>query len=269
MLYISDFKKMKEAQKKITMLTAYDYISGHIAEQSNVDIILVGDSLGMVIQGNKTTIDVTLQDMIYHAKAVRKGAMETFILVDMPYMSYHLTLKETKANAARIMIETGANAVKIEGASQSRLDTIKALLDCEIPVCAHLGLTPQSINKFGQYSVQGKSDKAQDCIIKEAKHLEDSGTFMLVLECVPEKLGKAISKEVGIPVIGIGAGRYTDGQVLVWHDLLGLSKMTPKFVKQYSDTKVFIEEGIKRFVSEVKEGHFPSMEQIYYPINEE
>ena len=265
MILINDFQKQKQTKDKITMLTAYDYISALIAEQSGVDIILVGDSSGMVMQGNKTTIGVSLNDMLQYGKAVRKGAENTFLLVDMPYMSYHLDLNDTKINASKIMIETRANAVKIEGGTKSRIEVIKALQDCEIPVCGHLGLTPQSINVYGSYGVRGKSEEAQE-ILQAAKEIEKAGAFMLVLECVPEELGKIVSTELKIPVIGIGAGRFTDGQVLVWHDILGLSEMTAKFVKQYVDAKVFIMDGVKQYVSEVKEGKFPQKEHIYYPI---
>ena len=263
MKIIKNFFEMKTQQDPIVMLTAYDYISAKICEKSGIDIILVGDSLGMVFQGNKSTLSVTIEDMIYHGKAVRKGASETFLLVDMPYMSYHLDIKTSKANAARIMIETEANALKIEGGSSSRIDVIKALIDCEIPVVAHLGLTPQSINLLGEYKVQGKDSESQEEIIEKALLLESAGAFMLVLECVPEELGRKITEQLKIPVIGIGAGRYTDGQVLVWHDLLGLSEISPKFSKQYADVNNVISKAIDSYSKEVKNGIFPDNKNVY------
>ena len=264
---IGDFKKMKKTEEKITMLTAYEYIAGLLAEQSGIDIILVGDSLGMVVQGQKTPIGVGLPDVIYHAKAVRKGAKDTFLIVDMPYMTYHLSINEAKANAAEIMIKTQANAVKIEGDSAGRIDVIRALIDCEIPVCGHIGLTPQSINMYDGYTVQAKGKKEQEKLVESAIAIDAAGAFMLVLECIPEELGKKISKEISIPVIGIGAGRFTDGQVLVWHDILGLCEKTPKFVKQYLNLKKMISESIKEYVSDVKECQFPEKTNVYYPMD--
>lgn len=266
MKHIVDFIKMKKESMPITMLTAYDYMSGVICQVSGVDIILVGDSLGMVFQGKTNTISVSVDDIVYHSKIVRKGADNTFVIADMPYGSYHLNLYDTKKNALKIMIEGQANAVKIEGGSQNRIDVIKSLVDCEIPVCGHLGLTPQSINKFGDYKVQGKDENSSDLIFKQAKEIEQAGSFMLVLECIPERLGKEISETLNIPVIGIGAGRYTDGQVMVWNDILGLSNLTPKFVKKYVDLKSVIETNVKSYLDEVKENKFPSKNNVYYPI---
>jgi 3-methyl-2-oxobutanoate hydroxymethyltransferase len=265
---IDDFYKMKEEGKQITMLTAYDYSSGQIAEMSEIDIILIGDSLGMVIQGNSTTIDVTLNDVIYHTKAVRKGAPNTYLITDLPYMTYHLDINTTKANAAKIMIETKANSVKIEGGTQSRIDAIKAIIDCEIPVCGHLGLTPQSINIFGEYKVQAKKEKEQDLLIKQALEIEKAGAFMLVLECVPEGLAQKVTQMLKIPTIGIGAGRYTNGQVMVWHDILGLGKLELKFAKRYIDLNHLITEKIKQYNSEVKSKQFPAIENVFYPMTD-
>jgi len=200
---INDFKEMKKKKELITMLTAYDYFSGQIAQLCEIDIILVGDSLGMVIQGKKSTLEVSIDDIVYHAKAVRNGATEAFIIADMPYMSYHLDINTTKVNAARLMIEGKANAVKLEGGTDSRIDAIKALVDCEIPVCGHLGLTPQSINIFGDYKLQAKSKEEQDKLLSQAKNIENAGAFMLVLECIPEELGQIVKDALSIPVIGI------------------------------------------------------------------
>lgn len=263
---IEDFKRMKQENTPITMLTAYDYSSAQIAEACDTDIILVGDSLGMVFQGKNSTIEVTINDIIYHSKAVKLGANNTFIIADMPYMSYHLDINTSKLNAAKLMIETKANAVKIEGGSDSRIQVIEALIDCEIPVCGHLGLTPQSINIFGDYKVQAKEEKAQQKLIEQAKRLEAAGAFMLVLECIPEALAKTVSESLNIPTIGIGAGRYTDGQVMVWHDILGLSNLTPKFVKKYIDLKQIISENVKEYIDDVKNNKFPQKENVYFPI---
>ncbi|HJV16266.1 MAG TPA: 3-methyl-2-oxobutanoate hydroxymethyltransferase, partial [Bacillales bacterium] len=215
-----DFLKMKESKEKIVMLTAYDYPSAKQAEEGVVDIILVGDSLGMVVLGYDSTIPVTLEDMIHHTKAVKRGAKDTFIVVDMPFLTYHLSIKDTLINAGRIIQQTGAHAVKIEGADDV-LDSIAALTSAGIPVCAHLGLTPQSVGVLGGYKVQGKDREAARKLLEDAKKCEKAGAFALVLECVPKQLAQEIAKSITIPVIGIGAGLDVDGQVLVYHDILG------------------------------------------------
>ncbi len=248
------------------MLTAYDYPSAKYAQSGDVDMILVGDSLGMVVLGYEDTLQVTLEDIIYHAKAVRRGAPDTFIAADMPFMSYHLSLEETKENAALLIVEGGANAVKLEGGKPSRLDAIAAIVDCEIPVIAHLGLTPQSINSLGGYVIQGKKQMDHQLILEQAGQVEEAGAFMLVLEGIPEKLGKEISESLAIPTIGIGAGRYTDGQVLVYHDLLGMSDIQPKFVKRYTSLKDEIVKNIKKYSSDIKNKKFPEEKHIYKPI---
>jgi 3-methyl-2-oxobutanoate hydroxymethyltransferase len=263
---IRSFAKMKRQSEKIVMLTAYDFPSGKFAEQAEIDVILVGDSLGMVVLGYDNTLNVTMEDIIHHCKATRRGAKDTFIVADMPYMSYHLDLNTTKKNAARLLLEGKANAVKLEGGSQSRLDAIEALTDIEIPVVAHLGLTPQSLHKMGGYRVQGKTQKSFDRILQQAKDVENAGAFMLVLEGVPEQLAKEISEAIKIPTIGIGAGRFTDGQVMVYHDILGMSGYMPKFAKQYGVLP--IAEALETYKKEVKEQRFPSEEFIYYPIVE-
>lgn len=264
---LSTFLKMKEEQRKIAMITAYDYSMAKCVANTKADIILVGDSLGMVVLGYDNTLQVTMEDIISHSAAVRRGAPDAFIIADMPYLSYHLSDQATKQHAARLIIEGKANAVKLEGGSASRLAAIRAIVDIEIPVCAHLGLTPQSVHRFGGYKVQGKSPEEHEEILIQAKAVEQAGAFMLVLEGIPEELGKAISESVKIPTIGIGAGRYTDGQVLVYHDLLGYSEMLPKFVKQYAKLNESISEAINLYVAEVQSGAFPAEENIYYPIS--
>ncbi|HPY95757.1 MAG TPA: 3-methyl-2-oxobutanoate hydroxymethyltransferase [Candidatus Cloacimonadota bacterium] len=265
---INDFVKMKKNNDPIVMLTAYDYISAKFCEDNGVDMILVGDSLGMVVYGEKSTLGVTVDDIIRHCKAVRNGAPETFIIADMPYMSYHLDINTTKQNAARMILEGKADCVKLEGGSDSRIEAIKAIIDCEIPVIGHLGLTPQSIVKFGGFKVQGKMQKQKDEILKQALAVEKAGAFMLVLECIPEELGLSISKELHIPTVGIGAGRYTDGQVLVWHDMLGLSTQNTKFSKVWDNASIAISSSVKGFVSDIKSKQFPEIDHVYYPIEE-
>ncbi|MCD4818941.1 MAG: 3-methyl-2-oxobutanoate hydroxymethyltransferase [Candidatus Cloacimonetes bacterium] len=263
---INTFQKMKQDNEKIVMLTAYDYPSGKMAQDSQVDLILVGDSLGMVVLGYDNTINVVMEDMIHHAKATRRGAKDTFVIVDMPFRSYHISKEETKRNAFRLMIEGNANAVKLEGGTKSRVEMISAIVDCEIPVVAHLGLTPQSVHTMGGFVVQGKKPEQFDKILEQALAIEKAGAFMLVLEGIPEKLGKEISENIKIPTIGIGAGRYTDGQVLVYHDVLGFYDFKPKFVKKYMDSKEIIVQAISEFKKDVKNGNFPAKQNVYLPL---
>jgi 3-methyl-2-oxobutanoate hydroxymethyltransferase len=264
----TDFLKMKQNNEKIVMLTAYDYPGAKQAEQGGVDIILVGDSLGMVVLGYDSTVPVTLDDMIHHTKAVKRGAKNTFIVVDMPFLSYHLTKEATLRNAGRLIQETGAHAVKIEGAGEV-LDKMAALTNAGIPVCAHLGLTPQSVGVLGGYKVQGKDAEAARKLIDDAKKCEESGAFMVVLECVPKQLAAEVTKSVSIPVIGIGAGADVDGQVLVYHDILGYGvDRVPKFVKQYHSLNPFILESIQSYTAEVKNKQFPG-EQHSFTMKEQ
>jgi 3-methyl-2-oxobutanoate hydroxymethyltransferase len=264
----TDFLKMKKNNEKIAMLTAYDYPSAKQAEEGNVDVILVGDSLGMVVLGYESTIPVTVDDMIHHAKAVRRGAKNTFIVVDMPFLSYHLSIKDTLLAAGRIIQETGAHAVKLEGADDV-LEHIKALTKAGIPVVAHLGLTPQSVNVLGGYKVQGKQAQAALKLIDDAKKCEEAGAFSIVLECVPKQLSLEISNAISIPTIGIGAGINVDGQVLVYHDILGYGvDRVPKFVKQYHNIHTQIVEGIQSYVTEVKTLAFPE-DQHSFTMKEE
>ncbi|MCA1054614.1 3-methyl-2-oxobutanoate hydroxymethyltransferase [Rossellomorea aquimaris] len=253
----TDFSKMKKESEKITMLTAYDYPSAKLAEEAGIDLILVGDSLGMVVLGYDSTIQVTVEDMIHHTKAVKRGAPNTFIVTDMPFMTYHLSREETLRTAARIMQESGAHAVKVEGAGIV-VEHMESMTNAGIPVMAHLGLTPQSVGVLGGYKVQGKTADAAQKLIEDAFRCEKAGAFAIVLECVPKQLAKEVSEAVNIPVIGIGAGIGTDGQVLVFHDLVtyGVGRV-PKFVKQYSNISDTIVSSITNYIVDVKSGVFP------------
>ncbi|KAB2454898.1 3-methyl-2-oxobutanoate hydroxymethyltransferase [Bacillus sp. CH126_4D] len=265
----TDFLKMKEQGEPITMLTAYDYPSAKLAEEAAVDMILVGDSLGMVVLGYDSTVPVTVEDMIHHTKAVRRGAKETFIVTDMPFMSYHVSLQDTMVNARRIVQESGAHALKVEGAGEV-VATIHYLTNAGIPVVAHLGLTPQSVGVLGGYKVQGKDAESAKKLIEDAKRCEEAGAIALVLECVPMQLAELISKQLTIPTIGIGAGKKVDGQVLVYHDLIsyGVNRV-PKFVKQYTSVQEEIMRGISQYVTEVKTGQFPEEKHSFTMKEEE
>ncbi len=244
------------------MLTAYDYPSAKLAEAAGVDMILVGDSLGMVVLGYDSTIPVTVEDMIHHTKAVRRGAPNTFIVTDMPFMSYS-TVNDALQHAKAIMQQSGANAVKVEGAG-SVLQVISALTEMGVPVVAHLGLTPQSVGVLGGYKVQGKDAESAKRLLEEAKACEQAGAIALVLECVPKQLGEAITKQLTIPTIGIGAGVGTDGQVLVYHDVLGYGvDRVPKFVKQYANVQQTMQQALAEYVADVKTRQFPSDEQSF------
>lgn len=264
-----DFMKMKEKSEPITMLTAYDFPSAKQAEIAGVDMILVGDSLGMVVLGYDSTIPVTVNDMIHHTKAVKRGAKDTFVVTDMPFMSYHLSKDESLKNAVRIMQEGGADAVKVEGAD-GVTPIIEALTFGGIPVVAHLGLTPQSVNVLGGYKVQGKDAEAARKLIEDAKKCQAAGAIALVLECVPQQLALEITRLLSIPTIGIGAGRQTDGQVLVYHDLVGYgSGFVPKFVKQYASIAETTISAISQYVAEVKSRSFPEEKHSFNMKEEE
>ena len=259
---ILDFIKAKEEKKKITMISTYDYWSAMLCEKAGIDCILVGDSLGMVIQGLETTLPVKIEEMIYHTKAVRRGAPNTFIVVDMPFMSYQVSKEQAVENAGKIMKETGANAVKLEGGEEIA-PIVEKLVSIGIPVMGHLGLTPQSVHALGGYRVQGREEEDAKRIIKDAKILEQAGVFSIVLEAIPEKLAEEITDFLEIPTIGIGAGNKTDGQVLVLHDMIGIFEKTPKFVKRYMEAGKQIVEALKQFKTEVEEGVFPDKEHTY------
>ncbi len=262
------FEKMKREKEKIVMVTAYDYPAAKLSEQAGVDLILVGDSLGNVVLGYDTTIPVTVDDMIHHGKAVKRGATDTFTAVDMPFMSFHISMEDTLKNAKRIYQETGCQALKLEGGKEV-VPIIKTLTEAGIPVIAHVGLTPQTVNVAGGYRVHGKSDEEAKRLIDDAKAVEEAGAIALVLECVPEKLAEIITEELTIPTIGIGAGKFTDGQVLVFHDVMqyGVDRLA-KFVKPYANFNETGREGLKTYIDEVKNGQFPT-EEYTYSIDEE
>lgn len=255
--------KMKNQGEKIAMLTAYDYPSAKLAEESGVDVILVGDSLGMVVLGYDSTVKVTVEDMIHHGKAARRGAMDTFLVVDMPFGSFHGSLDRTLEQAIRIFQETGAEALKLEGADEV-LDVIKLLTRTGIPVVGHLGLTPQTAGVLGGYKVQGKTAHAAQKLLEDAKACEAAGACMLVLECIPYQLAREVTAALSIPVIGIGAGADTDGQVLVYHDTLKYgSHHLPKFVRSYAEIGEIMKNGLSAYVEEVKSGVFPAEEHRF------
>ncbi|MCH1624719.1 3-methyl-2-oxobutanoate hydroxymethyltransferase [Fredinandcohnia quinoae] len=264
----TDFLKMKQNKEPIAMLTAYDYPSAKLAEEAEVDMILVGDSLGMVVLGYESTIPVTVDEMIHHTKAVKRGAKNTFIVTDMPFMSYHISKSDTLKNAARIVQEAGAHAVKVEGANEV-IHTIETLTKAGIPVVAHLGLTPQAVGVLGGYKVQGRDAESARQLITDAQKCEQAGAIALVLECVPKQLGEEVTNALTIPTIGIGAGNKTDGQVLVFHDVIsyGIDRV-PKFVKKFTSVNEPILNGLKQYVSEVKSIQFPE-EQHMFTMNEE
>ena len=246
----------RKGKEKLTMLTSYDYAFASIVDQAGIDSILVGDSVGNTTLGYPNTIPVTVEEMIHHTKAVTRGAQKALIVIDMPFMSYHESIEQAKRNAGRMIKESGADAVKLEGGVRMK-EVIRALVDIEIPVMGHIGLTPQSVNRMGGYKVQGKGKDAEGLIL-EAKAVEEAGAFSVVLECVPRKLAKEITEMLTIPTIGIGAGPDCDGQVLVIHDLLGLfGGFRPKFVKKYLNMREQMDSAIKNYIEEVRGGAFP------------
>ncbi len=254
---------MKSKEDKITMMTAYDYPTAKFAEEAGVDMILVGDSVGMVVLGYDSTVLVTMEDMIHHGKAARRGATNTFLVVDMPFGTYHGNIDQSLANAVQLMQKTGAQAVKIEGADDV-IPVIERLTFAGIPVVAHLGLLPQSAGVLGGYKVQGKTAEAAQKLIEDAKKCEQAGACAVVLECIPYQLTAEISSNLTIPTIGIGAGSTADGQVLVFHDLVKYgSHHIPKFVKEYANVGEPILQGIRQYVEEVKSGIFPSLEHSF------
>ncbi|RLA78037.1 MAG: 3-methyl-2-oxobutanoate hydroxymethyltransferase [Deltaproteobacteria bacterium] len=256
---VPEIQRKKEEGEKITMLTAYDTPMAHILDECGIDMLLVGDSVGSVIAGYPNTLPVTVEEMIYHTRAVVKGVERALVVIDMPFMSYQVSLEEAKRNAGRMIKESGAEAVKLEGGA-SMAKTIKAIVDIDIPVMGHIGLTPQSIHKLGGYKVQRQREK----LLEDARAVEEAGAFAVVLECVPEDIAKEITEELSIPTIGVGAGPHCDGQVLVIHDLLGLlGDFRPRFVKRYVDLRAIISEAVKQYIDEVKKGIFPGEEHTY------
>ena len=259
----STFKAHKMNNEKITVLTAYDYSMASLLDQAGIECLLVGDSLGMTMLGYEDTLSVTMEDMLHHTKAVKRGAKSAMVVADMPFLSYHISDEEAVRNAGRFLKEAGAHAIKLEGGINIK-SRIQAIVAAQIPVMGHLGLTPQSVNMFGGFKVQGKSEKQARQLIEEAKMLEEIGCFAVVLECVPAKLAKLISEQLTIPTIGIGAGNGCDGQVLVIQDMLGMfTDLTPKFVKQYANLKASIIEAATLYAKEVKEGSFPEEKHTF------
>jgi 3-methyl-2-oxobutanoate hydroxymethyltransferase len=266
---IAGLRQKKEAGRKITMVTAYDYPTAHLADQAEIDTILVGDSLGMVVLGYETTVPVSMDEMIHHCKAVCRGAKGSFIVGDMPFMSYQVSIERAIENAGRFIKEAGCDSVKLEGGREMG-PVVRALVDAGIPVCAHIGLTPQTATKLSGFRVQGKDAESGRRLIEDAKALEAAGAFMIVMECIPDLLAARITNSLSIPTIGIGAGKDCDGQVLVYHDLVGLfERFTPKFVKQYVNLAPQIRKALSEYKKEVEEGVFPAAEHTFSMSAEE
>jgi 3-methyl-2-oxobutanoate hydroxymethyltransferase len=254
---------MKQNGEKIAMLTAYDFLVAKYLDQVGVDIILVGDSLGNVVQGYETTLPVTVDDMIYHAKAVKRAVRNALIVVDMPFMSFQTSIDDAVRNAGRIMKEVGVGAVKLEGGAYIS-DIVKHLVKIGIPVMGHLGLTPQAINKFGTYEVRATTKAEASQLLEDAKVLADSGVFAIVLEKIPANLAKKVTETISIPTIGIGAGPHCDGQVLVVYDMLGLTEeFKPRFVRRYSEVAETIRAAFRAYIKDVKAGKFPTTKESY------
>ncbi|HVL64402.1 MAG TPA: 3-methyl-2-oxobutanoate hydroxymethyltransferase [Actinomycetota bacterium] len=261
---VRDIRAFKERGEKFVMLTCYDAPSARILDSAGVPILFVGDSLGMVVLGHPSTVPVTIDVMVHHVQAVRRGAPDAFVLGDMPFMSYQASVEEGVRNAGRLLQEAGANAVKLEGGGPYVIELVHRLVDAGIPVMGHLGLTPQSVNQFGGYPVQGREEEQAQRILQDAKDLEAAGAFAVVLETVPVSLSREITGAVSIPTIGIGAGPDTDGQVLVFHDFLGLSEgRLPRFVKRYASLGDEIAHAAREFASDVASGRYPGPEHSY------
>lgn len=260
---VATFQKMKDEGTKISMLTAYDYSTAKLVDEAGINSILIGDSLGMVMLGYEDTLSVTMEDMIHHTAAVARGAKNALVIADMPFMSYEVSVEEAVANAGRLMKEGRANAVKLEGGVRVA-EQIRAITKAGIPVCAHIGLTPQSVNAFGGFKVQGKTAEAAQKMVDDALAVQEAGAFAVVLECVPVKLAALISEKLTIPTIGIGAGAGCDGQVLVYQDMLALfSDFKPKFVKHFGNIGPQMTAAFKAYDEEVKAGTFPAEEHTF------
>lgn len=256
-------RQAKERGEKLTMLTAYDYSMAKLIDEAGINMILVGDSLGMVMLGYEDTLSVTMEDMIHHTRAVARGANNALVVADMPFMSYQTSVYDAVCNAGRLMKEGRAHAVKLEGGSQFA-EHIRAITNASIPVVAHLGLTPQSLNAFGGFKVQGKSEQAAKKLLADAKAVEEAGAVAVVLECVPAKLAELITKQLRVPTIGIGAGADCDGQVLVYQDMLAMfGDFKPKFVKQFAQIGDRMKEAFGKYIEDVKSGAFPAPEHTF------
>jgi 3-methyl-2-oxobutanoate hydroxymethyltransferase len=253
-----------ENKQKITSLTAYDYPTARLLDEAGVDILLVGDSLGMVVLGYESTLPVTLEEMLHHTRAVRRGVRRALVVADMPFGSYHTEIAESVGNAVRFVKEAGAEAVKVEG-GERRLELIARLTEAEIPVMGHIGLTPQSVNAMGGFKVQGKTPDAAEQLVRDARAVEAAGAFSIVLEGIPRELAARITRELRIPTIGIGAGPDCDGQILVLHDLLGLTfGVTPKFARKYANIGEIISSAAREYCADVRGGNFPSDDESYH-----
>lgn len=259
----ASFKKAKQNGDKITMLTAYDYSTARLEDEAGIDAILVGDSLGMVVLGYENTLSVTMEDMIHHSSAVSRGAKNSLVVTDMPFMSYQTSVYDAVQNAGRLVKEGHADAVKLEGGVKFK-EHIRAIVDASIPLMGHIGMTPQSVNAFGGFKVQGKSIEEAKRVVADARAVEEAGAFAVVLECVPAPLAAYITDILSIPTIGIGAGAGCDGQVLVYQDMLGMySDFTPKFVKVFGYVGASMTDSFKKYIDEVKTGAFPSKEHTF------
>jgi 3-methyl-2-oxobutanoate hydroxymethyltransferase len=258
-----DLLNKKQTNQRISMLTAYDYSSAQLLAEAEIDVVLVGDSLGNVVLGYETTIPVTLDEMIHHTKAVARGNNKSLVIGDMPFLTYHSSTADALRNAGRFLQEAGAQGVKLEG-GRERLEVVKVLVDAGIPVMGHLGLTPQSVHQLGGFKVQGKTEQAAKKLIEDALALEQAGIFALVLECVPAGLAEQVTAALNIPTIGIGAGAGCNGQVLVIHDMLGLNgNKVPKFVKQFANIRKDMLQAVLAYKTEVEEGIFPGPEHTF------
>lgn len=260
---VLDIQGMKEAKRPITVLTSYDYPFTRIMDAAGIDVILVGDSAGVVFSGYDTTLPVTVEEMVYHTRAVMRARPNAVVVADMPFLSYQTDLRDARLNAGRLIKDGGAEAVKLEGGANAA-DTIRAIVDMDIPVMAHIGLTPQSIHRMGGYRIQGRKEQQAEKLVADARAVEAAGAFAVVLEGIPQGLARRITDEVSIPTIGIGAGPHCDGQVLVIHDILGLcEKYSPKFVKRYADVGSVISEAVSRYIAEVRGRQFPTEEHSF------
>lgn len=260
---VNDFYSKKAAHESISMITAYDFPFALLCDEAGIDAILVGDSLGMVVQGHETTLPVTMDEMIYHTKMVSRAAKRAMVIGDMPFMSYHTGIRDAVQNAGRFLKEAGASAIKLEGGPEVE-EHIRAMTRADIPVMAHIGLTPQAIHRIGGYKVQGKSEDAANSLMKAARAVQDAGAFALILEAIPMDLARRITEEMTIPTIGIGAGPHCNGQVLVLHDVIGLfERFTPRFAKKYANLKEEVLKALRAYKDEVEKGIFPSEEQSF------
>jgi 3-methyl-2-oxobutanoate hydroxymethyltransferase len=260
---VSQIKEMKRDNRRITMLTAYDYTMARLLDESGVDMLLVGDSLGMVVLGYESTVPVTLDVMIHHTRAVSRGAKRALVVGDLPFLTYHSSIEEAIRNAGRFLQEGGAQAVKVEGGVHMA-PTVKAIVNCGIPVMGHIGLTPQSINQLGGFKVQGKTNQAAAGLIADAKALEEAGAFAIVIECIPAPLSKLITERVNVPTIGIGAGVHCDGQVQVINDIVGLfPDFVPKHAKQYARLGDEVRAVAKQYIEDVRNSRFPTMKESF------